>query len=176
MSEADAAALAIFANITGAATIGRLHRRLVQKQRLAIAVSASYSQYIQTSQITFTATAAPGVSAADLEAALGHEIATLARDGVTESEVDDAQAAYVAAKAYREDNHRSRASTYGSELVKGLTVADVEAAHNLIARVTAADINRLVARYIAKVEPVIGVLLPLAVEKAARVPAPTTAK
>jgi predicted Zn-dependent peptidase len=43
-----------------------------------------------------------------------------------------------------------------------MTVADINAWNDAVARVTRADINRVADKYIAKAEPVIGVLLPKA--------------
>jgi len=160
MSRRDAYALSLLSNIAGAATIGRLYRSLVIDQRLATSVSASYSRGLQAGMLAITATAAPGVSLATVEQALSKEIAALARDGVTESEVDDARRGFLAAKVYQDDNHWQRAWAYGSSLAIGLTVADVEAADDLVAGLTAADVNRLASKLLAGSQPVIGVLLP----------------
>ena len=105
----------------------------------------------------------PGLfSAADLEAALAKEVIALARDGVTETEADDARRTFLAQAAYEDDNPQSRARTYGSGIAVGMTVAQINAWNDAVARVTQADINRVADKYIAKVEPVIGVLLPKA--------------
>jgi zinc protease len=174
-SRADAVALSLFSHIAGRFLIGRLHRRLVTEKRLAMAVSASYGHDIQSGTLAFTAQAAPGILIADVERALADEIAVLARDGVTEPEVDDARRAFLANQAYDDDNHRTRALTYGLARIRGLTIADVDAANRLVAKVTAADINRLAAQLVAKSRPVIGVLRPLAVR--AEAPAsPATAR
>jgi zinc protease len=160
---ADAAALNVLSHIAGQFLIGRLHRRLVTEKRLAMSVSASYGYDIQSGTLAFTAQAAPGVPIADVERALAAEIALLGRDGVTREEVDDAKRAYKAAQAYDEDNHRTRAYTYGLARIRGLSIADVDAMDHLIAKVTAVDINRLATRILAKSRPVIGVMRPLAV-------------
>jgi zinc protease len=160
ISQHDVYALDLVERITGTAIIGRLYRTLVREQHQAVGVSADYTLNVQAGQISFSATAAPGVSEADLEAALANQIAILARDGVTPSEVDDAKQGALAARAYEEDNHRQRASVYGRALARGLTMKNVEEVDDIIAGLTTADVNHVIAQFIAKGEPVIGVLRP----------------
>jgi zinc protease len=162
MPQADAAALALLCEIANRSLIGRFYRRLIIEQRVAVAASASRSLDVQAGTLTFAATAAPGVSATALEAALAKEIAALARDGVTETEADDASRLFLAQAAYDDDNPRSRARIYGSAIALGMTVEEIDAWIDAVARVTRADINRVADKYIAKAEPVIGVLLPKA--------------
>ncbi len=128
-----------------------------------MSASASYSLNIHAGTLAFTATAAPGVTLPDLERALAAEIAALARDGVTEAELDDARHSLLASKAYSADNHRTRAETYGAGRVAGLTLAEIDASYERIARVTLADINRVAAQTIGKSQLVIGDLRPLTV-------------
>src|SRR5262249_16319963 len=70
MPLADSAALALLCDIANRSLIGRFDRRLIVEQRVAVSASASRSLDVQTGTLSFTATAAPGVSAAALEAAL----------------------------------------------------------------------------------------------------------
>jgi zinc protease len=160
LSESDAIALNLLGRVAGATIIGRLHRSLITEQKLATDVSAGHWYDLRGGSISFSATAAQGVALADLQAALGREIAALGRDGVTAAEVDDARKAFLATKAYADDNHRVLANTYGRFLSQGLTVADVESEYDRAARVTLDDVNRLIARFMAKTEPVTAVLRP----------------
>jgi zinc protease len=162
MPQADAAALALLCEIANRSLIGRLDRRLIIEQRVAVGASASRSLDVQAGTLTFTATAAPGVSATALEEALAKEVAALARDGVTETEADDARRVFLAQAAYADDNPQSRARNYGGGIALGMTVAEIDAWIDDVARVTRADINRVADKYIAKAVPVIGVLLPKA--------------
>jgi zinc protease len=162
MPQDDAAALALLCEIANRSLIGRFQRRLIIEQRVAVAASAGRSLDVQAGTLTFTATAAPGVSATALEAALAKEVAALARDGVTETEADDARRIFLAQAAWEDDNPQAHARTYGSGIALGMTVADINAWNDAVARVTRADINRVADKYIAKAEPVIGVLLPKA--------------
>ena len=174
---ADAVALSLFSHIAGGFLNGRLHRRLVTEKRLAISVSASYGTDIQAGSLAFTATAAEGVSIVDLERGLAAEIALLAREGLTEAEVDDARRQFLAEKAYDDDNSGTLAHRYGLARIRGIAIADVEAVDDYIARVTAADIKRLAAEILGKSQPVIGVMRPLTVSGAkAPAPGPATAR
>ncbi len=158
--EADNAALALLCEIANRDLIGPLYRKLVVEQRIAVAVSASRSMDVQAGSLTFTATAAPGVSAAALETALAKEVAALARNGVSETEADDAKHGILARAASDDDNPQSRAQSYGAQIASGLTVERIESWPDALARVTRADINRVADKYIAKAEPVIGVHQP----------------
>jgi len=160
---ADAHALNLLSQIAGTSIIGRLHRRLVTGKQLAMSVSASYSLNVHAGTLAFTATAAPGVPLPEVERALAAEIAALARDGVTEAELEDARHSLLASRAYSADNHRNRADTYGVGRVAGLTLAEIEAAYDHISRLTLADVNRAAAQTIGKAQLVIGDLRPLTV-------------
>jgi zinc protease len=162
MPQQDAAALALLCEIANRSLIGRFERRLIIEQRVAVTASASRSLDVQAGTLTFGATAAPGVSAAALETALVKEVTALARDGVTETEADDARRSFLARAAYDDDNPHSRAQIYGSGIALGMTVAEINAWKDEVARVTRTDINRVADKYIAKAEPVIAVLLPKA--------------
>lgn len=172
---ADACALSLFSHIADSFLNGRLHRRLVTEKRLAMSVSASYGLDIQAGSLAFTATAAEGVAIADLERALAAEIALLARDGVTEEEVNEARRAFLAERAYDVDNSGTRAYRYGLARIRGIAIAHVEAVDDYIARVTAADIRRLAAQILGKSQPVIGVMRAETVSQA-KAPAPATTR
>jgi zinc protease len=161
LSESDALALTLLGRIAGQSIIGRFHRALVTGQQVASEVSASHWYDVRGGILRFTAVAAPGVALADLQAALAREVAALGR-GVTAAEVDDARKAVLALKAYLDDNHRLLAEAYGRSLAQGLTIADVENVYELAARVTVDDVNRQIARFIAKTEPVTALLRPKA--------------
>ncbi len=166
LPQADAVALNQLTQVAGQSMVGRLFRSLIIDKRLATGVSASYTFQRQSGLLSFTATAAPGISVTDLETALAREVTALGRDGVTAAEADAARQQYLASKAYSDDNHQRRANAYGSAMVRGLTVSDVDAMDGIVERLTAADINRVAARFIAKGEPVVGVLRPRAVRQA----------
>jgi zinc protease len=170
LAEADGIGLNLLGRVAGTSVIGRLYHTLVTEKKLAITFSASHSYDLRGGILSFAATAAPGVPIADLEAAVGREIATLVRDGVTAAEVDDARKAYLAAKAYVDDNHRVLAEAYGAYLARGMTVADVEEEYDLAARVTTDDLNKLIARFMAKADPVVAVLRPIAPKLAGPAP------
>ncbi len=171
-SMADIQSLQLLSRISGAYVIGRLHRRLVTEKGLALTVSTSYGPGMQAGTLAFTAETAPGVALPDLERALAAEIAALARDGVTEAELDDARRVFLANKAYADDNHRTRAEDYGVARVFGLTIADIETGHERVSKISVAQVNRLAAQILGKSQPVIAVLRPQAVSQTT--PPPST--
>jgi zinc protease len=172
LSDTDSTALTLLTRATGTDIIGRLYRSLITEQKLATGISASHWYDLRGGSLSFAANAAPGVSVADLEAALAREIAALVRDGVTVTEVDDAKKAYLSVKAYEDDNHRLLAGLYGQYLSRGRSLADVEKAFDLVGRATVADVNGAIARFVAKTEPVIAVLRPKTPPDQAKVAGP----
>jgi zinc protease len=66
----------------------RLYRRLVYEARVATDVSASQNSRELSGFLQLTATAAPGATLAELEAAMVDEIAHLAADGPTDDEIE----------------------------------------------------------------------------------------
>jgi zinc protease len=80
--------LDLVADVLAGGKTSRLYRRLVYEQRIATEVAATQSSREIGSSFQIVATAAPGRSLAELEHAIGHELAQLIDKGPTDSEMD----------------------------------------------------------------------------------------
>jgi zinc protease len=95
------AELDLVAELLAGSKTSRLYRALVYDQRLVTEVAASQNSRQLGSFFQIVATAAPGRSLADVEAAIAREVATLAADGPTADEMDRALAQAEAHFIYR---------------------------------------------------------------------------
>ncbi len=89
------------------------------------------------------------------------EIAEIAKNGVTEAELDRAKKAYLAEYVYQTDNQASLARRYGWALTVGSTIKDIEEWPERLAKVTADEVKAAV-RHLDIRRSVTGTLLPVA--------------
>ena len=83
----DTVLLDLFADLLANGKTGRLFERLVYRDQLATAISASTSSDELASQFSIVASAKPGASLAPIEAAIREELARLIAQGPTEAEL-----------------------------------------------------------------------------------------
>lgn len=123
--DGTAEALDVLGDILGGAT-GRLNRTLVRERGLAASAFAGYwGSALDYGRFTIGASPRPGVSLADLEAALDEVIAEVARGGVTQAEIDRARAGMLATSIFAQDNQAQLARIFGFGLMTGSSVEDI---------------------------------------------------
>jgi predicted Zn-dependent peptidase len=83
----DLVALTVGANILGGLSSSRLDNKLVRDEKIAVGVSAGNYSWQRIGLIEVSATAAPGVDTAEVEARLNEIIAEFIAQGPTEDEV-----------------------------------------------------------------------------------------
>jgi zinc protease len=86
------AALDLVAEVLAGGKTSRLYRSLVYEQRIATEVAASQNSRELGSYFQVVATAAPGRSLSDLEAAIQHELDRFVREGPTPAEIERCRA------------------------------------------------------------------------------------
>ncbi|UVK49902.1 insulinase family protein (plasmid) [Mesorhizobium sp. AR02] len=157
----EAEALDLLAEILGGGSRSRLYQQLVVKQGIATEASAWF-QGTMLDATNFTVYGAPRGDAklADIEAAVDAEIARIAKDGVTNDELDKAKNRRVRSVIFARDKQDSIASMYGSTLATGGTVNDVEEWQDRIREVTADQVKTVAARYLVSDHSTTGYLLP----------------
>src|SRR5437660_2136721 len=84
----DDAELDLAADLLANGKASRLYRRLVFDERIATDVSASQNSREICGFLQVGATAAPGHTLAELERAIGEEVARFAAEGPTDEEID----------------------------------------------------------------------------------------
>ena len=103
---------------------------------------------------------AAGKTAAQVEAALRAEVARIAKDGVSESELARVKTQWMASEVYKRDSVMGQAQELGSNWVQGFPL---DASERTIARlkgVTAAQVQAVAAKYFGDDQLTVGTLVP----------------
>jgi zinc protease len=157
----EAEALDTLSIILGDGPTSRLYRQMVEEKNIAANAGASFSAVaLDGGTLTLYAVAGDGVKQEALEQALDASIAQFVKDGPTEEELEQAKNAMIASYVYSADNQAGLAQRYGSNLVIGRSIADIEEWPNKVAEVTAADIKKVAAKYLVLSSSVTGYLIP----------------
>ena len=140
-SGAQSRALEVLENILAGGSTGRLYKKLVVDDKLAVSASASYDgDAITYGNFSFSAQPVQGVALEKVEAAIDEEIDRLLKDGVTDDEVARAKAHLLDGAAVARDSLRRGAYALGLALTTGRTIDDVESWPDRIQEVSAADV------------------------------------
>lgn len=162
----DALVLTVLAAVLDGYDGARLDRALTQgPDRVADEVDAGNGLWGRGPQLfTLAGVPAAGKTPEQVEAALREQVARVAREGVTEAELQRVKTRWVAGQIYRLDSVMSQAQELGSAWVKGLPI---DANERLIARlreVTAGQVKSVAARYFGDDQLTVGILRPLPVD------------
>ncbi|MET3522769.1 M16 family metallopeptidase [Mesorhizobium abyssinicae] len=157
----EAEALDLLAEILGGGNRSRLYQQLVVKQGVA-AEAGAYFQGTMLDATNFTIYGAPRGDAklGDVEAAVDAEVARIARDGVTDDELEKAKQRYVRSMIFARDKQDDMANMYGSTLATRGNVQDVLEWPDRIRKVTADEVKAVAARYLVLDHSTTGYLLP----------------
>jgi zinc protease len=154
-------ALQVLAEILGGSSSSRLQRALVLDGGPASSASADYDPGpVGPTTFDFYASPREGRTVADCEAVLDKVLRDLLAGGVTAEEVQRAKERMTAARLYALDSVRGPARAFGETLVRGRTIADIEAWPDRISAVTPEDVDRAAKAVIVEETAVTGVLLP----------------
>ncbi len=158
---AQAYPLQVLAEILGGGAGSRLYQTLVLDRGLALSAGAHYSPgAIDLATFGLYATPKPGVSIADLEAAIDGELRRLVRDGVDPDEVRRAKERMRAASVYARDSLSGPPNIIGAALAIGQSLEEVEAWPDRIGAVTPAEIDDAARSVLVERNSATGVLLP----------------
>ncbi len=158
----DALALTVLAAVLDGYSGARLERALTQgPDRVADSVGANNGLWGRGPQLfTLDGVPAQGKTAEQVEAALREQVAKIAREGVTEAELNRVKTQWVAGQVYKRDSVMSQAEQLGSQWVTGLPL---DADDRLIERlrgVTAEQVKSVAARYFGDDQLTVGTLRP----------------
>ena len=157
---ADAPALEVLETVLSGGRAARLHRRLVQEQRLALDADADYSYgSLDPNLFWLSGRPASGVSVEALERALLEELERVKTEPVTDEELERAKNQIEASFVWGQDSIYSRASALGRfELMSSWRLLDQFVP--LIRAVSAADLQRVARAYFPPEGKTVGILLP----------------
>jgi zinc protease len=166
-ADSDALALTVLAAVLDGYSGARLERALTQgENRVADSVGASNGLWGRGPQLfTLAGVPAQGKTAAQVEQALREQISRVARDGVTEAELNRVKTQWVASEVYKLDSVFNQARELGSYWVLGLPL---DAGERLIARlraVTAEQVKAVAGQYFGDDQLTVAVLLPQPLDK-----------
>jgi zinc protease len=157
----EAEALDLLSEILGGGTQSRLYRKLVVEKGIAAAAGAGY-QGTALDPTSFTVYGSPRGKATleEVEDAVNAEVALIAREGVSEDELEAAKTRFVRSMIFARDSQFGMARIYGSTLATGGTVEDVAEWPERIKAVTAGQVQEMAAKYLDQSRSTTGYLLP----------------
>ncbi|WP_416898109.1 MAG: M16 family metallopeptidase [Minwuia sp.] len=135
--------LQLLSDILGAGSTSRLSRELVVGQKLAVNAGAWYSGVSRgPGSFGIYATPARDVDLQALESAIDAEIVRIVREGVTETELERAKTGLLADAVYMRDSLFSGARIFGSAMVSGVSVEQIESWPDRVRAATAEDVRK----------------------------------
>ena len=166
-SDADALALTVLSAVLDGYSGARLERALTQGDKRVADSAGAYNGLWGRGPQLFTLEGVPaqGKTAAQVELALREQITRIARDGVTEAELNRVKTQWVASQVYKLDSVFNQARELGSNWVQGLPL---DADERLIARlraVTAAQVKAVAGKYFGDDQLTVAVLQPQPLDK-----------
>ncbi|HTE21004.1 MAG TPA: pitrilysin family protein, partial [Armatimonadota bacterium] len=156
---ADIYPLHVLESILAEGKLGRLYRRLVDRDSTAAAVDSDLGVYRDAGELSFSANAKEGVTPERLEAAFWDEVGRVSEEPVTATDLERARNQF-----YSEWVHSLETS---NDLATVLGEADALGGHEYldtlltrIQAVTAADVQRVARKYLRRDRAVVGYLYP----------------
>ena len=162
----EALALTVLAAVLDGYSGARLDRALTQgADRVADSAGAGNGLWGRGPQLfTLDAVPAKGKTTEQVEAALRAEVGKIAREGVTQAELDRVKTQWVAGEVYKLDSVMNQARELGGYWIQGLPL---DAGERLIERlrgVTADQVKAVAAKYFGDDQLTVGVLRPQPVD------------
>ncbi len=154
-------ALSLLSEILGGGAVGRLYRRLVIDESLALSAGASFNGDPRDyGSFTFYASPRDPADLGKAEAALDAEIALLLKDGISEAELAEARNRLLMEAAKARDSLNGPALLVAEALASGETMADIQAWPDRIKAVTVEDVMRAARAVLREENSVTATLTP----------------
>jgi zinc protease len=158
----DSYALTVLSAVLDGYSGARLDRALTQgDNRVADSAGAYCGMAARGPQIChLDGVPATGKTAAQVEAALREQVAKVARDGVTEAELNRVKTQWVAGQVYQQDSVFAQARSIGSNWVVGLSLDTDKVVIERLRAVTAEQVKAVAAKYFGDDALTVATLLP----------------
>jgi len=141
-------ALEMLAAVLSGNPAARLPRSLVRVERLASSASASYDGLARgPGFFYFSATPTLGKTAAEVEQGLRSEMAKIINDGVTQEELDRAQAQAIASHVYQRDSMMYQAREIGAMEITGISHRTIDLQLQKLREVTPEQVREVARKY-----------------------------
>ena len=163
----DALALTVLAAVLDGYSGARLDRALTQgPDRVADSADAENGMSGRGPQLfTLDGVPAKGKTPEQVEAALRTEVARVAREGVTEAELNRVKTQWVAGQVYKRDSLMNQARELGSNWVQGWPLDADERLIQRLRAVTADQVQAVAAKYFGDDQLTVGILRPQPIDK-----------
>lgn len=170
----DALALDVLAAVLDGYDNARLSAKLVRTDRVAYDVDASYAG-IARGPVLFIldGTPAAGVSTEQLEQLLRGEVERVAKEGVSDAELNRVKNQLIAGEIYKRDSVFGQAMEIGSMEMTGLSYRQIDRLIERLRAVTSQQVQSVASRYFGDDALTVGTLVPLPL--AGKKPAPAAA-
>jgi zinc protease len=158
----DAYALIVLSAVLDGYSGARLDRALTQgDDRVADSAGAYCGLSGRGPQIcALDGVPAKGKTASQLEVALREQVVKVAREGVSEAELNRVKTQWVAGQVYQQDSVFSQARSMGANWASGLPLDADEVVIERLRKVTAEQVKAVAAKYFGDDAMTVGTLLP----------------
>ena len=172
--DSDPYALEMLAAVLDGHNAARFNKHLVREQKIALSTGIGYDSTARgPGMIYLSGTPAEGRTVGELEAALRAEIASVQKNGVTETELKRARAQVVAAQIYKKDSMFGQAMEIGQTEAVGISYRQIDRMLEKLQQVSAADIQAAARKYFTDDTLTVGTLDPQPLDGKPRRPAST---
>ncbi|TFZ01123.1 M16 family metallopeptidase [Ramlibacter rhizophilus] len=170
----DALALSMLAAVLDGHAAARLNRALTQgPDRVADSAGASNGLWGRGPQLfALDGVPAPGKTPQQVQAALRAEVERIAREGVSEAELQRVKTRWIAGEVYKLDSLFNQARELGAYWVYDLPMDAGERLLRRLGEITPAQVQSVAARYFGDEQLTVGTLKPLPRDKQAPPRAP----
>ena len=161
-SDDEALALTVLAAVLDGYSGARLERALTQgPERVADSVSAANSLLGRGPKAFYLqGVPASGKTAGQVEAALRAQVAQIARDGVSQAELERVKTQWMASEIYKRDSVMGQAQELGHYWVQGLPPDTSERLIERLRGISAAQVQAVAAKYFGDDQLTVATLVP----------------
>lgn len=176
-SDQEPYALYVLNGILDGYDAARLNRELVKTTGVAVSAGSSYDAINRGEGLFYLeGTAAPGRTAAQVEAALREQIDRIVKEGIGEQELRRVKAQVVAADVYSRDSVYGQAARIGMLETVGIPHETMDLQVRKVGEVTAEQVREVARKYLVEDNLTVAVLDPQPLPGAAPPPAPPERK
>jgi zinc protease len=165
LKDRDAYSLAVLSAVLDGYSGARLNRELVQNQKVALQVGASYDMTGRGPSLFYLdGSPAAGQTVEALEKALLAQVKKVADEGVSEAELARVKAQLIASQVYKRDSVYGQAVEIGQNLTIGFEVGDIDRMIEQIKTVTAQEVQYAAQKFFDQDQLTVGTLFPLPID------------
>ena len=163
----DALALTVLAAVLDGYPGARLERALTQGNKAVADSAGAYNGLMGRGPQIFMLEGVPaiGKTAAQVEVALREQVALIAKNGVSDAELNRVKTQWVAQEVYKKDSVMHQAREIGSYWAEGFAADTSERLIAKLRQVTSAQVQDVAKKYFVDDQLTVGVLLPQPIDK-----------